>query len=623
MAKEASKSAGRTWNARRSPVNTDELEAALFRAERRASCPESGIRTAGGPLLSSTRRRERPTSTTTIDNRAGRVRPPSTGAHLRAFVRLCALLGLAAAYVAAHWVITLVGVLHEQGQFDAAPIVASRMAGAIGRLEVAARPGGGPLSAAEAAEVAVLDDGAAWFTRRWSSSTGDSYSLAGLGRASLADWVRYRTTGVVAKPYPSGSAAQDQENVEAWQAAVAKAQAGSVDPEGELTFTRRYFEDLPAAIEQGDAALEQDLYHARDSTIAWGAGAVLVLPLVGSTVISRRRAARSSIIRVARRYTRRRPVWSRPLFATLTAVAFTLIWIGIFGVGIAVRGSDLPFVARLVVGLGAVVCALAGGVALPFVRPRAIKDPVRALVHDGRPPVLYLRSFADDRTAAAVDPTRTADLATGLAEVESREELLAIVLGSIGPVVTVGRPGERIPPIGAARLYLPPGDWQPRVAQLMDLAALVVLRLGDGAGLWWEFAYCVRHLPPEKVIVLVPGAPLPAGLASDLDRHLPQPFDLAAVAGRSGDRWISTVLTFGPSWRPHAVPVGPLPGENGRRSPGHEVARSLQAALASVGLRRRALGLRINRRRLAVIGKVLLVLPALVLGLRVLELFRG
>src|SRR5688500_3844299 len=35
MAKGASKSAGRNWNARRSPVNTDELEAALYRAERR------------------------------------------------------------------------------------------------------------------------------------------------------------------------------------------------------------------------------------------------------------------------------------------------------------------------------------------------------------------------------------------------------------------------------------------------------------------------------------------------------------------------------------------------------------------------------------------------------------
>jgi RNA-directed DNA polymerase len=35
MAKGASKSAGRNWNARRSPVNTDESELALFRAERR------------------------------------------------------------------------------------------------------------------------------------------------------------------------------------------------------------------------------------------------------------------------------------------------------------------------------------------------------------------------------------------------------------------------------------------------------------------------------------------------------------------------------------------------------------------------------------------------------------
>src|SRR5512132_1209067 len=35
MAKGAGKSAGRNWNARRSPVNTDESELALFRAERR------------------------------------------------------------------------------------------------------------------------------------------------------------------------------------------------------------------------------------------------------------------------------------------------------------------------------------------------------------------------------------------------------------------------------------------------------------------------------------------------------------------------------------------------------------------------------------------------------------
>src|SRR5665648_244419 len=35
MAKGASKSAGRNWNARRSLVNTDESELALFRAERR------------------------------------------------------------------------------------------------------------------------------------------------------------------------------------------------------------------------------------------------------------------------------------------------------------------------------------------------------------------------------------------------------------------------------------------------------------------------------------------------------------------------------------------------------------------------------------------------------------
>jgi hypothetical protein len=313
------------------------------------------------------------------------------------------------------------------------------------------------------------------------------------------------------------------------------------------------------------------------------------------------------------------------VFGTLTAAGHTLLWVGFLAAAGASRPSNLPWDARLELVLAGLATALVGGVTLAYSQPRSAKDPVRALIQDRRPPVLYLRSFTDDRAAAAVDPVRDADRAAvpgiEMIEIDSREQLLATVLGSLGPVVTVGLPHERIPPLGATRLYLPAGDWQPRVVQLMDLSSLVVIRLGEGASLWWEFAYCVSHLPAHKVIVLLPGAPLPVGLVEELNRQLPLPSGLDAVVARSGDPWVSAVLSFDPSWRPQATAVGPLPGSRRNLSPGYELACALQQALKRVGIRRRALGFRIARPRLAMMGKILLLL-ALFLGLHIAALVR-
>jgi hypothetical protein len=108
------------------------------------------------------------------------------------------------------------------------------------------------------------------------------------------------------------------------------------------------------------------------------------------------------------------------------------------------------------------------------------------VARDSRPPVLYLRSFESDRDVSAV------------------EERLAHLLGEIGPFVALGRPGEKLPKLGAARDYVGEAEWRDWVVGMLGRAALVVMRAGRTAGLGWELAQCVRRLDPRRLVVLVP-----------------------------------------------------------------------------------------------------------------------
>jgi hypothetical protein len=108
-----------------------------------------------------------------------------------------------------------------------------------------------------------------------------------------------------------------------------------------------------------------------------------------------------------------------------------------------------------------------------------------------RPPVLYLRSFDDDRRAARIKGQLT------------EEEHLGKVLSQIGPFVAVGRPGESFPTVGASRVYVGDAEWQSTVDELLRSARLVVIRTGQTTGLEWEVERAVRLLAPERLVLLV------------------------------------------------------------------------------------------------------------------------
>lgn len=156
---------------------------------------------------------------------------------------------------------------------------------------------------------------------------------------------------------------------------------------------------------------------------------------------------------------------------------------------------------------------------------------------DGRAPILYLRSFDADETASF------------------DEQALARILEEAGPFLAIGRPGDKLPPLGAARFYVDDKHWQNSVAKLLDRAALVVLLAGKTDGLFWELRQCRQRLAPSQLVILLPtdrsaydqfrDSQRKAGLKIKLPDY-PEQKPARFKAGQLG-----AILHFSEDWRGH------------------------------------------------------------------------
>ena len=142
------------------------------------------------------------------------------------------------------------------------------------------------------------------------------------------------------------------------------------------------------------------------------------------------------------------------------------------------------------------------------------RSAAEVMAADPRPPVLYLRSFEVDQQLTVAGRGRAARAAGLLsyATSVSPEQELAFVLEGIGPVIAIGKPGERLPELGAARLYAADDQWREVVNRLMARAALVVIRAGETENLWWEVEQTLARCAPDRVLVVIlePVESLPA-----------------------------------------------------------------------------------------------------------------
>jgi hypothetical protein len=127
-----------------------------------------------------------------------------------------------------------------------------------------------------------------------------------------------------------------------------------------------------------------------------------------------------------------------------------------------------------------------------------LKSASKALSEDQRPPILYLRSFQDDDITSR--PIRESALPFSFTE----EEYLVEMLNDFGPCIAIGQPGEKLPDLGAARIYVADDQWQEKVRELLVSSRLVVLRAGKTKNFLWEVEQSIKSVNPRNIIILIP-----------------------------------------------------------------------------------------------------------------------
>jgi hypothetical protein len=215
--------------------------------------------------------------------------------------------------------------------------------------------------------------------------------------------------------------------------------------------------------------------------------------------------------------------WQSWAFVAFVAVGAALIVPQPPPVAVLLEAAGLPdwlTLLLMVVCLMGWVGVVVGGFAR--VRRHLAESSVEAQRRDTRPPVLLLRSFADD--AVTVFPSEGLFLTrTG----NTLEHVLEEKLRAYGPVIAIGRPGENLPPLGAAREYLAGETWRQRIGELIGQARLVVVVMGASEGLVFEYDQLATHGAIDKIVLVI----LPDGVGPLQERW--ERFVRHALGGRT------------------------------------------------------------------------------------------
>jgi hypothetical protein len=178
----------------------------------------------------------------------------------------------------------------------------------------------------------------------------------------------------------------------------------------------------------------------------------------------------------------------------------------------------------------------------------------------------------------------------------TEEELVARTLNDFGPMVTIGKPGEQLRELGAARMYVSEQEWHEKVSLLMQSAKLVVLRLGQTEGLWWELGQAIGKMRPEQLLIFVPRINDKAtreAIRRRAEALFPKPLPEFA---HSNSSWgnvgsLRGFLYFDPDWTAHYIDLTrriytlkTLPRFLGFGKPSAKLKYALQPVFASHGV---------------------------------------
>ena len=137
-------------------------------------------------------------------------------------------------------------------------------------------------------------------------------------------------------------------------------------------------------------------------------------------------------------------------------------------------------------------------------RRMRVRGAERALAEDERAPIVYLRPFDADSTEIATRWSSRQRISPFAGVEKTYEQRLARTLREVGPFVAIGDPTERLPQLGAARLYAADEEWQAKVDDLTARAGVIVLHAGQSLGLAWEVRHVIALDAPERLVLSLP-----------------------------------------------------------------------------------------------------------------------
>lgn len=116
---------------------------------------------------------------------------------------------------------------------------------------------------------------------------------------------------------------------------------------------------------------------------------------------------------------------------------------------------------------------------------------------DTRRPVLFLRSFGDERKSKFYTGSQ------GLLDF-SLEVRLKNHLYKYGPFIAIGSPKEGVPQPGAARAFLADDKWQSSVVTWIRDSQLIVMYAGVTKGVSWELRQILNYNKQINLILIIP-----------------------------------------------------------------------------------------------------------------------
>ena len=115
----------------------------------------------------------------------------------------------------------------------------------------------------------------------------------------------------------------------------------------------------------------------------------------------------------------------------------------------------------------------------------------------------------------AVHPLRLLRLFVGVTA-DTAEQSFVRYFRELGPIIAIGKPGERVAEIGAYREHVSDDVWQDVVLERLRECQGIIIQPAQSAGMAWELKTVFTNCPPERVVVVLADAPNHANDYEDL-----------------------------------------------------------------------------------------------------------